>query len=179
MNINALIVNDIKKHETNLNYYQIQKLHKNILNKIQFHLNSKYKSLIFDKQFNWDNFLPEIKLIIYQYKLYKNYDKYYDEVFRIIEKKFLKYITNYSENYYNGLLYDKYLKTVLNQHPNDYEIDDAHYKGVGKVTLRNIIKNEKQLKPDKYKLKKPKIRFLSKNQIMNDYDLKLKISNNI
>ena len=173
MNINAIIVNDIKNKETNLNYYEVQKLHKFILNKIIFHLNGKYKSLIFDRQFNWDSFIPEIKVAIYKYKFYRHSNEDFDDLFKKIEKRFLKLITNYPENYYNGILYDKYLNTVLNQHPN-YEIDKAHYNGVGKVTIRNVIKNEKKLNPDKYLKQKPKIKPKSKIQIMKDYDLKLK-----
>ena len=179
MNINALIINDIKNKKTNLNYYEIQKLHKFILNKVLFHLNSKYKSLIFNKQFNWDSFIPEIKVKIYEYKFYRHSNEDFDDLFKIIEKRFLKLITNYPENYYNGILYDKYLNTVLNQHPNNYEIDKAHFNGVGKVTIRNVIKNEKQLNPKKYLKQKPKIKPKSKIQIMNDYDLKLKNFNNI
>lgn len=139
-----------------------------LLKKILFTLNDKYRNLIIEKKYNIEWFKErawkEIQNMIYLDK--PNYGKF----FMKIERIFLKELTNYSDPQCQGLLAPPEIDYLLNI---DYYKYNLHFP-LGRVTIRNMVENEKNLEPvDKY------LRVQDKKRPQSKVDCKRKYSEKI
>ena len=139
-----------------------------LLQKTMASLKDKYRNLIKERNFDINNFkqkvIKEIRKMTYLF--IPNYDSFFIK----IERLFLKEISNYYNIENNGLLTPPCVHNML--HVQNYKYS-LHFP-VGKVTLRNVVENEKDFEPvDKYLKVKDKYRAMSKHERRINY------SNNI
>jgi methionine synthase II (cobalamin-independent) len=158
----------------NLNRKQIMELNENLFKKIKNDLKNKYYNLIRDKHYDINAFNKVIKNEILKFKFHIN--PFYNNIFGLIEKKFLEELTKNLDYYNRGLFYPQFIERIMDRNEEideyeNYQFDKSICFSLGKVTLRNIIENEKILKPvDKYKKKISKEKKKSKTDIMFDYN---------
>ena len=158
----------------NLNRKQIMELNENLFKKIKNDLKNKYYNLIRDKHYDINAFNKVIKNEIIKFKFLIN--PFYNNIYGLIEKKLLEELTKKLDYYNRGLFYPQFIERIMDRNEeideyDNYQFDKSICFSLGKVTLRNIIENEKILKPvDKYKKKISKEKIKSKNDIMFDYN---------
>ena len=141
---------------------------KMLLQKTMTVLKDKYKNLIKERNFNINLFkqrvIKEIRKLTYF--VLPNYDTF----FKKIERIFLKEISNYCNLENNGILRHPCVHNIL-------EVDNYKYSvhfPLGKVTLRNIVENERELAPvDKYLNVREKMRAMSKNERRINYSQRI------
>lgn len=163
----------LKHNVSNLSKIEIDKLHSKLLFTIKKDLKNKYNVLIRQKEFDLNSFdktiIKEIK-----YFAFHNYPLY-NQLFQLIERKFLKEIANYSEKEKNGLLTMNNIDNII-QPPSQYEYSMCLTYNIGKVTLRNVIKEEDKngIIVDKYPKRQKSPKPISKTDIMKVYNSTLK-----
>ena len=170
-------MNDNQIRDINLTRKEINELNENLSKKVKNDLSNKYYNLIRDKRYDINAFDKEIQKEVIKFKFHLN--PFYNNIFAIIEKKFLEEITKYLDYYYRGLFYPKFIERIMdrkeeNKYENKYEtyqFDKSICFDIGKVSIRNIIENENFLKPvDKYKNKQPKPKDKGKTEKMSEYN---------
>ena len=139
-----------------------------LLQRTMTFLKDKYKNLIKERNFNINCFkqrvIKEIRKLTYF--VLPNYDSFYKK----IEKIFLKEISNWCNLENNGLLTTPCIHNILEADNYKYSV---HFP-VGKVTLRNIVENERELAPvDKYLNVREKMRAMSKNERRINYSQRI------
>ena len=144
--------------------YDPKRHEKFLLNKTMNALKDKYRNLIKERNFNMNCFkqriIKEIRKMTYYF--IPNYDSFFIKMERI----FLKEISNCYNLDNNGLLTPPSLHNMLAVENYKYSV---HFP-VGKVTLRNVVENEKELAPvDKYLKVKDVTRAKSKNERRINY----------
>ena len=141
------------------------KRHDKILfNRVFFALKDKYKKFIIERGFNINDFKPVIEKEIRKltYLVAPNYDKFFIKM----ERLFLKELSNFDEFKNYKMMGTIKVDEILGVDRYEYNV---HFP-LGRLTLRNMIINENELKPvDKYSqtcyIKRP----LSKPQIRANY----------
>lgn len=152
----------------NLSKYEIEELQNKLLSKLKKDLKNKYGNMIHQKEFNLKSYEKELMKEI-KYFSFHNYP-FYNQLFRIVEKKFLKEISNYTEREKNGLLSIENIdEMVKNYKTCDFNICTSY--NVGKISLRKIINEEDIMKPlDKYPQRQKTPKKITKNDIMKAYN---------
>ena len=158
-----------KSHKKLIYYEDIPKRHdKILLKKTMNQLKDKYRNLIRERNFNMNCFeqrvIKEIRKLTYF--VLPNYDSFFIK----IEKIFVKEISNCYNIESNDLLSPPSVHDMLRVHNYRYNL---HFP-IGKVTLRNIVENEKELAPvDKYLQVQDRYRAISKNERRINYSNKI------
>ena len=156
-------------HKKIICYDEDPKRHdKILLQKTMAALKDKYKNLIKERNFDINYFkqkvIKEIRKMTYLF--IPNYDSFFIK----IERLFLKEISKCYNIENSGLLTPHCVHNML--HVPNYKYS-LHFP-VGKVTLRNVVENEKDFAPvDKYLKVKDRFRAMSKHERRINY------SNNI
>ena len=152
----------------NLSKYEIEELQSKLLSTLKKDLNNKYGNLIRQKEFNLKSYEKELMKEI-KYFSFHNYP-FYNQLFRIVEKKFLKEISNYSERDKNGLLTIENIDDMVKNYKT-YDFNICTSYNVGKISLRKIINEEDIMKPvDKYPQRQKTPKKITKNDIMKAYN---------
>ena len=162
----------LKHNVSNLSKIEIDKLHDKLLFTLKKDLKNKYNVLIRQKEFDLNSFektiIKEIK-----YFAFHNYPLY-NQLFQLIERKFLKEIATYSEKEKNGLLTMNKIDNII-QPSSKYEYSMCVTYDIGKVTLRNVIEEEKNgIVVDKYPKRQKSPKQKTKIDLMKAYNSTLK-----
>ena len=143
------------------------KRHDKILfNRVLTALKDKYKKFIKERGYNINNFKPVIQKEIRKltYLVAPDYDKFFIKMERLFLKELSKYELDYK------MLRTIKVDEILGIDRYEYNV----YFPCGKITLKNMITNENELKPlDKYLQVGYVRRPLSKQQIRANYCEKL------
>lgn len=162
-----------KTYPSLLSKYAIQQLHEQLFNKITYDLSNKYRGLIYEREFPLSAYRFEIMKDVKQFRFYKY--PFYNQLFHLIEKKFLKEITLYQVRSRSYLLSRNMLHEIIR--PNtEYDYNSCVSYDIGKISLGHIInKNNMNQSLDKFKAFQVKPRPVSKHEKMLQYNCTIRI----
>ena len=151
-----------------LSKYAIQELNEQLFNKITYDLSNKYRGLICEREFPLYAYKFEIMKDIKRFRFYKC--PFYNQLFHLIEKKFLKEITLYQVRSRSGLLTRNMLHDII-QSNTEYNYNSCVTYDVGKISLGHVVnKNDVNQTLDKFKPFQAKQRPMSKHEKMIQYN---------
>lgn len=120
----------------------IEKINKNLLSKLKADLGNKYYCLIKDRDFDMKSFELAIKKEIISFSF--NNNPFYKKLFAIVERHFLKLISNCPERQYHGILTQTNIDSF--QSLNNFKYDKGLASFPPKVTIRSVIESDKKTK---------------------------------
>lgn len=123
----------------------IEKINKNLRLKLKSDISNKYYSLIKDRDFDMKIFESTIKKEIIAFSF--NINPFYKQLFIIVERQFLKLISDCPEKLYHGLL----TKTIVDSFDSlrNYNYDKGLALFPPKVTIRNVVEAHQKTKAKK------------------------------